>query len=61
MQTTTTERTRRVRTVVYLQPDHRRRLKVAGAQTDRSGGSIVEEALDRLFEDWSRPDERQSA
>jgi hypothetical protein len=46
METATTEiRPRRVRTVVYLEPAERRRLKVEGAESDRPMGDIVEEAL----------------
>jgi hypothetical protein len=49
METATERRPQRVRTVVYLDPAIRRRLKIEGAESDRTGGDIVEEALLRHF------------
>ena len=45
MEAMTEHRPKRVRTVVYLEPAERRRLKVEGTQSDRPMGDIVEEAL----------------
>ncbi len=54
MESVTESKPRRIRTVVYLEPTERRRLKVEGAESDRPMGDIVEEAL-RLRREQKRP------
>ncbi len=54
MESMTESKPRRIRTVVYLEPTERRRLKVEGAESDRPMGDIVEEAL-RLRREQKRP------
>lgn len=55
MDQATPPRKRRVRTVMYLDPDIRRRLKRERGETDRPVGAIVEEILAAHFDGQSPP------